>query len=345
MLTSFLRPIRLRPPARQGLVKQLRYASGGALENENANKKSPNNPIKLTRQEKINRTNLSSHAKLYYTDREFGIFHKGVRTVLDLGYMPGNWSSYAKDKLLQVHETTEEEFSKECHIAGFDILFGTPPLKVSTIQEVALRRLQDASKPRLQLQDDHETSYIDKEVDQAYLDQLDEAPSTLAKASLANRAPHELKILASLKPQDYQPDLILSDLCAPFYQNGGFFNNSSTRPYIRTGNNPGLNNVLQDPLKSLLDLADASLLLACSLLKKGGDLVLRIAKVDLNDPELRFLESKLKKVFNVVVKWHYDDYRPNTIGNQELFFICRNKKHHVADKVDVFIPEKFRSKL
>ncbi|ODV70440.1 hypothetical protein HYPBUDRAFT_155335 [Hyphopichia burtonii NRRL Y-1933] len=305
---------------------------------------SPDNPIKLTRQEKINRTNLSSHAKLYYTDREFGIFHKGVRTVLDLGYMPGNWSSYAKDKLLQVHETTEEEFSKECHIAGFDILFGTPPLKVSTIQgniysqsthsnihhhfkEVALRRLQDASKPRLQLQDDHETSYIDKEIDQAYMDQLDEAPSTLAKTRLANRAPHELKILASLKPQDYQPDLILSDLCAPFYQNGGFFNNTSTRPYIRTGNNPGLNNVLQDPLKSLLDLADASLLLACSLLKKGGDLVLRIAKVDLNDPELRFLELKLKKVFNVVVKWHYDDYRPNTIGNQELFFICRNKKH------------------
>lgn len=85
------------------------------------------------REDKYDAMSRSIVGKLRKIDTEFDIF-RDVYKVLDLGYSPGNWITYSKDRLSQIHNLNDTNFSKKCHILGFDLLNTTPPPAVSTIQ-------------------------------------------------------------------------------------------------------------------------------------------------------------------------------------------------------------------
>lgn len=321
-------------------------------------------PIKLTRREKIERINLQSHTKLYYIDDKFKIFNENVTKVVDLGCVPGNWSQFAKNRLCEVHGLEEEDFKKKCSLLGVDILFGTPSRGTSYIQgnlysklthyniihhfkELAVRqRLPNVYSNKDQEADNN--SYLAKEQDQSFYSQLDELTLDMENLSLEDQ---RLKFMSNLTPEDYQPDLVLSDLSAPFLQDQGFFNNTNTRPYIRTGTNEGLKKIIVEPMKTSIDLADSCLLLCCSLLKREGNLILRLSVVDLNDPELKLLQNRLEKVFQSVIRWtknnfdctHHSKEETPVPEINELFFICHNKFEHIADIYDVFIPDSMKN--
>lgn len=339
-----------------------RFASSGGVDPSIGIKKpvnDANKPVKVTRQEQIDRTNLASHGKLYYIDQKFDIFNDKVTKVVDLGFVPGNWSQFSKSRLCQVHQLLEEDFSKKCHILAVDLLFGTPALGTSSIQgniyskfthqriihhfkEIAIRKQLLNSQEQV-LMNEEENSYFVREQDQTFFDQLDDITTNLDNLNLQNQ---KTQLLAALQPHHYQPDLILSDLSAPFLQDQGFFNNTNTRPYIRTGSNEGLKEVIIDPLKTSIDLADAALLLSCSALKKGGAIVLRLSKVDHIDPELKLLYQRLARVFHNVDTWSNVDY-PKVIQDPHLaqssrfdekIFVCTDKIEDIADKREVFKP-------
>lgn len=337
---------------------QHRFASSGGIDPAIGFKKPKDNkPPKTTRKEQIDRTNMASHGKLYYIDQKFNIFNENVKKVVDLGFIPGNWCQFSKTRLCQVHQLMEEEFDKKCHLLGVDLLFRAPPLGTSAIQgniyskstherivhhfkEIAIRKqLQQQETPINE--EDH--TYFVREQDQTFFDQLDDISAGLENLNLLSQ---KSKLIATLEPKHYQPDLILSDLSAPFLQDQGFFNNTNTRPYIRTGSVEGLKEVVIDPLKASIDLAEASLLLSCSVLKKGGTMVLRLSKVDHIDPELRLLRLRLTRVFHSVESWNNSDHTkvleaPQPLHNprfDEMIFVCTDKIEDIADKRAVFKP-------
>ncbi|KAK6458146.1 FtsJ-like methyltransferase-domain-containing protein [Scheffersomyces xylosifermentans] len=327
----------------------INYARGAEVGPERVRK--PNTNKAPSRQEKIDSINMSMHSKLFKIDSVFNIFKKDVMKVVDLGYVPGNWSSFAKFRMCQVHNLQEDEFKNKCHILGFDLLFATPPVGVSTLQgnifskmahknivnhfkELALKEYVQKYQKSLQLeQTDDESvknSYYMKEQAEVELEkEMEELTKDLGSLSL-DKTEEEVKQEEArresiLKKIEYRPDLVLSDLSRPFMQQGGFFNHTQTRPYLRFNVTPGLNNPIIDPQKSLIDLADASLFLSCGVLRTGGTLVLRLASVDAKDSELQVLESRLKKVFKDVKKWTGSG-ETNLSKQHELVFVCFKKR-------------------
>lgn len=292
-----------------------------------------------SRQERIDRANMRTWSKLEELDGEYGVFSGRVRRVLDLGFVPGNWSEFARQRLCQIHGVAEEKFHEQCHILGVDILFGTPPAGVSAMQgnifskgthelaaahfkELALRRAVEGAKPKAA-----DDSYYSKEQNESLIDQqVSEIAGDLDRLAVSPAT-----------ALDYKPDLILSDLSAPFMQQKGFFNNTNTRPYLRTGANPILRRPFSDDDKVSIDLADAALVLACDLLRKGGNMVLRLAKVKLDDPELDLLETRLDRVFVNVHKWNRRGlYDTESAPPDDLFYVCMDKRDDVANKKAVF---------
>lgn len=303
-----------------------------------------------SRQELIDRVNMRNRSKLQDVDNEFGIFNAGVTRVLDLGFVPGNWSEYTRYRLCQVHGIDEEKFHEKCHILGFDILFGTPPLGISTMQgnifsksahelvrmhfkDIAVRTAVKSNKMNKEGMNEFQQSYFFEEQSESLIEQqLNELSQHFDKLTISNAAYEKGKGV------DYKPNLILSDLSAPFMQDKGFFNNTNTKPYLRTGANPILSRTITDEAKASIDSADATLVLACDVLKKGGNLVLRLSKVDPDDTEIPLLHSRLDKVFNHVYTWNrtnlFDEqsYKP-----QDAFYVCLDKMDDVCDKKQVFM--------
>ena len=311
--------------------------------------KNPNSSKKPSRQEKIDTINMAMQSKLYKIDSECNVFNDKVKKVIDLGYVPGNWMLYAKFRMCQIHKLEEEEFKDKCHILGFDLLFSTPPLGVSTIQgnifsrmahknivnhfkEIALREHHLKLRMKVQENDEFQNSYYVKEQNDVVLEaEIEELSKSLNSLSLAHRSTQEVeeeqnkreKLLEGL---EYRADLILSDLSRPFMQQGGFFNHTQSRPYLRFNVNPGLNNPLLDPLKSSIDMSDATLLLSCNALRPDGTLVLRLSKADPNDIQIELLESRLSEVFNKVKTWTAAG--SNEVSkHQELVYVCSGKKN------------------
>lgn len=334
---------------------------------------------KLSRQQMVDEANMLHALKLHRLDQEFDLF-KGVHKVLDLGYVPGNWSSYTKYKLCLLHNLNDTDFNKKCHILGFDVLFGTPPEGISSIQgniyskllqknilnhfkEIALRKYE---------QGDHNDSYFVKEMKEYQLDReieeltekekdeseevnVSEVSDKLAEMELAENTKEaddsiedmtlgltnlSLVDLSEKQQQkfhqrrkqvlqnlQYKPDLILADLCTPFMQQTGFFNNTNTRPYTRFNTREALNKPIVDPPKASIDLNDAALHMACNVLKPTGTFVTRLAKADILDPEVKLYENRLKKVFNNV------NQRNGTAGTTEVFFVAKDKK--TDDEFDI----------
>lgn len=300
---------------------------------------------KPSRQERIDRVNMRNRSKLQDLDNEFGIFNSGVTKVLDLGFVPGNWSEFARYRLCQVHGIDEDKFHEKCHILGFDILFSTPPLGVSCMQgnifsksahdlivmhfkDIALRKTVQSKDSDKNEVDEFQQSYYFKEQTESLIEQqVIDLSQGFGLLALTNKE----------KEIGYKPDLILSDLSAPFMQEKGFFNNTNTKPYLRTAANPILSRTITDEEKAAIDSADAALILACDVLRKGGTLILRLSKVDPDDAEISLLQSRLDKVFNHVYKWNrasfFDEqsYKP-----QDVFYVCMDKTEDECDKKRVF---------
>lgn len=298
-------------------------------------------PKKQTRESKSIQINDFSRHKLHHVDDAFGIFDGSVTKALDLGSVPGNWLEYTKKRLYEIHHIHDGKFLETCHILGFDVLFDPPVSETSGMQgnifsqkvqdnivnhfkELAFRRKQAQRNKNDGLQQ----SYLAREQQEMLLEQhFDELTSKMDNLSL------------DLGFGDYQPEVILSDLAPPFMQMRGFYNNTNSRPYLRTGTNDQLKRTLTEPEKLSIDLAEAALLLACRLLKKGGKLVIRLLRVNFNDPELLQLQHRLERVFSQVHPWNrHVSYKLPINRTDELFFICLDKKETTADKRKVFGP-------
>lgn len=84
---------------------------------------------RLPRERTFDAVCMAMQAKLHRLDQEYQLFTPDVKTVIDVGYAPGNWSQYSKFRLCEVHGIKEEEFNDICHLLGVDLLFSTPPVK------------------------------------------------------------------------------------------------------------------------------------------------------------------------------------------------------------------------
>lgn len=265
---------------------------------------------------------MKSQGKLYHINQEFNIFNDNVTKILDLGYSPGNWLEFSKLKMCEAHGVEENDINKKCHFLGFDILVGYPPAGTSTIQgnifsKSSHYQIIDHFKQlaiKQQLNSDEDVSYFTKE--QTDVDDIEHLEQRLQKMHLSENF-------------DYKPELILSDLSAPFLQEKGTYHNTQTKPHMRFANNPVLNLPILKGEKSSIDMADATLILALDVLKKHGNLVIRLATIDSEDPELDILNDRLNKVFNTVEERQFND-------KNEIFFICLNKKRDTDDKSKIF---------
>lgn len=299
------------------------------------------NVKKPTRQDKIDKNNMLHQGKLYHLDNEFHIFNDKVTKVLDLGYVPGNWLSFAKFKLCDIYQLSESRLADKCHLLGFDILFATPPTGTSTIQGnifsqsshqlIANHFRNFALQQALKQQELGTSSYFDNElVDSLVTEELEELAQKFDQVRVTDNKTEVNSPTPTMKKLDFKPELILSDLSSPFMQERGFFNNTNTRPYFRFSSNEVLRQPIINKTKSAIDMADATLVLACDLLKVKGTLVIRMAQIDKRDPEITVIIQRLHKVFAKVTEWNMNN------ASSDLFLVCQEKKQDVIDKRMVF---------
>ncbi|CAK7909897.1 hypothetical protein CAAN1_13S02278 [[Candida] anglica] len=265
---------------------------------------------------------LSPTESISHIQDKFEIF-TNVRRVLDLGTAPGYWAEYARDQIIEEQGIKEEDFVKNCHVVGVDLLFSTPPNGTSKLQgnifsedlrkrveshckEIAFRQHQD----KIPIIPNDEDEIVSKDIENSYFfKEMKEVNAQTESGKLE---------------EDYKVDLILSDLGPPLKQKSGFWVSTATNPYKRLGSYDSLRKPLFD--KGIFDLADAALVYACDLLKHNGKFVLRLSQVDTNDAELKLLHTRLLKVFNEVNRWG---------GDQDIYFICKGKDDAI-DKVRAF---------
>lgn len=274
------------------------------------------------RSAKIEYANLTSYAKLDYLDSRFRLFTPQVNTVLDLGFIPGNWSAYAKRRLCEEQQVAESQFATKCHLLGFDVLFELGPAGTLTIQgdiysaaaqhgiqnhfrEQYAQRMQRARKTSTEPE-----AYFVKEQQQS------ELVAEVERVSLHDSA--------------WKPQLILLDLGSPHTQERGFFNNTHSRPYRRMLHHTNMGRVFGKDHRAYMDLAEAALVLACSTLAKNGLFLVRLERVPTHWTELQNLHDRLARVFDRVSPWTFDSSL-NAAGIGETFFVCQNK---LEDEVD-----------
>lgn len=300
---------------------------------------------RLTRTESIDIANYSARQEIQHLDRSFDLLNRSVTRLVDLGSGGGNWLDYARMKLLNVHKVDADDLYKKCTLIGFDLLAVKPPRGVYYTQgnifsqsshQTIIKLLQESSlkikRGQLSEKDGSELSYLEKEKRGSKLEtELDSINNAMLNLSIKEGSNE------SHLPDTYQADVILSDFSFPQLQDSGFFNNTQSKPYIRSSSNKVFRLTLSHPEKASLDLADAALILCCEALKKGGKLALRLNQIDLADPELNLLESRLLKVFTRVMRWAPDgsieSHKSKTLN---MFLVCDDKMDHLADKYEVF---------
>lgn len=299
---------------------------------------------RLTRKEKIEGLNHIARSKLYHLDSQFDLFSDSVTKVVDLGYAPGNWLLYARDALLMAHGIDPEKVYQKCTLVGLDIVVGNHPQGSFTTQGNIFSKLAHANV--LKLLKEHAYRRLAAQ-NGALIESGSTKDPTLdsemarISALFQNLQLDDETLDGILRLQDYQADLVMSDLTHPFLQDKGFFNNTTSKPYIRSSTNSALQTHITDPLKSSIDMADAALLLCCDTLAKGGSFLIRLARVDLADPELQILEQRLQRTFKEVEKWNLEGVtETKSMKTRELYFICKNKIDHLADKYKVFDVER-----
>lgn len=287
-----------------------------------------------TRQERIAEAGFSAYSAIAALNHRYNIFNPTVTKVVDLGFVPGHWLTYARDALMRVHRIPLEEIHTKCTLIGLDILFGRPPTgTISTqgnvysqaahsavrdlLQEAAFRQLRSTTVP---------DSYVAKEKSE---NELEEQMSSLTRAFGDMLVDSSLDQL--MGPRMYQADVVMADLGVPFLQDLGFFNNTHTKPYIRSGR-------ISHTTKTVIDMAEAALLLCCTELGKKGTFVTRLAGVDMTDAELELLELRYEKVFGSVSRWSPNGH--SELGFGDLYLVGQDKREYTADKYDVFDVER-----
>lgn len=299
-----------------------------------------------TRQQKIDDTNSNAAHTLARIESRFPIFLAQTTKVVDLGFAPGNWLTYARDRLAAIHDVDVAKLHRNCTLVGLDLLFATPPRGTHTtqgnvysqgVQNNVMTLLKEAALRRLE-SDLRETP----EVDDLYLDKEARLERDFAAIpSQFGDADRSRPLQNLLGYGSWQADVVLSDLGPPFLQDKGFYNNTHSKPYIRSRTNAALRQTITEPGKASLDLADAALIFCCDKLVKGGTFVVSLRSVDLADPELLLFESRLHLVFHKVSRWSptaafsSDLPRPH-----DLYFLCGGKRDYVIRKEDVFLRPK-----
>lgn len=289
-----------------------------------------------------------AHLAISRLDQKFNLINEKITKVVDLGFAPGNWLRYIQMQLLHFHNIDPVKLQTKCTVVGLDLLFCQPPPGTYSIQgnifsQNAHSNVLDMLKKRSFLL--KEARNIQEAQNSGSEKSSEEELSALANGINSLTVDSEL---AYFDPEVdlslYQADLITSDLAAAYLQRGGYFNNTMSKPYARTRTNEILRQPLTNPHKALLDLADAAMLLCCKTLAKNGTFVLRLADVRLEDPELQLLETRLKKVFEIVIPWQLKRLKLQ-LPSSELYFICQKKKKEIADKHELFDVERIEPKL
>lgn len=310
---------------------------------------------KPTRKEKIYEQKLQSQSNIAQIDHHFSIFNENVTKVVDVGYVPGTWLEYAKEKLLQIHNVDPEQINSKCTLIGTDILCGSPiPGIIATqgniysqaAQSNVISLLKEAAFRRMYSQADFEIenagfSYLLKEIQESHLESEINGLTAAFNEFIIN---DEAELKKLMGPKLYQADVIMSDLAFPFLQNIGFYNNTYARPYIRSSTNELLRQPLSNAEKASIDLSEAALILCFDALVKNGTFVTRLAKVNLADPEIDLFQSRLERVFKFVRRWNP---RGRTTSESteidDLYFICKFKRDYSVDKHAVFGIQKPKS--
>lgn len=297
-----------------------------------------------SRRERVANGKMQSHVAFHHLVKEFQVLNKNVTKVVDLGYAPGVWFEYTRQALLSIHGVSCDHIYKKCTMIGFDLLFTQPPpgtystqgsIFSQRSQDNVLCLLKEAALRGLSVRESTSTSPLTEEMEERSLpgvdDRLQELSAAMGRLGLHGQQPDsDVRLL-------YQADLILSDLCSPLLQESGFFNNTQSYPFIRSIRNRALRLNYTHPHKMSIDLAEAALLLCGEALGKGGSFVARLSRVDLRDPELALLESRLAQVFESVTRWSPDNITtPSSARTQDLFLVCQGKRHSTMDKYAVF---------
>lgn len=320
---------------RQNHIKQLPFHPLRVLRSIRLN----STKKKKSRKEIMDDEDRFSYSSIYRIQQEFGILNEGVKRVVDLGFAPGNWLQYAQNELLRVHKIDPFKLNTKCTVIGFDLLFCQAPKGTHSIQgniysQRAQLEIADYLKKRsfLILEAEKESERSPSSDVNKLEDDISKLTTKLSSLAIENSL--------SLFDQEmdlhlYQADLILSDLSAVYLQREGYFNNTMSKPFMRSRENAILRQPLSNPHKSHLDLADAAMLLCCDVLAKNGTFVLRLADINPKDPELLLLERRLKKMFSSVERWRMG-HLDHLLSVTELFFICLGKKSTTIDKYDLF---------
>lgn len=291
---------------------------------------------KPSRAQRIEETNYQAQRLLIHLDTTFGIYNKSITLVVDLGYAPGNWLAYSQQRLAQLHQLDPAHIYQKCTLVGLDLLFGSPPPGTYSTQGNIFSRsahqnvagiLKLASIKRLlagpELQD---SPQIQRQIGDLISHQHYDTAQLLLRHVLGPGA-----------VPDHRPQLVTSDLAAPFLQSKGFFNNTESKPYIRTSTNEMLRQPYTNPEKSSIDMAEAALLFCLETLAENGSFIVRLARVDLADPELLLLQSRLQMVFHNVDRWAVSGViSSRKLKIQDLFFVCRDKRDTHIDKYTLF---------
>lgn len=308
-----------------------------------------------SRSDRIKIYNFNNQSRIKHLDHQFRILNKSQTRILDLGYVPGNWITYIRNRMAKIHHINPEKINRKCHILGFDFMFGFPPAGVSTIQgnifsksaqsliidyfkEVAWTEL----KHKLYFKDDDidPRSYISKEQDESLLmDEIKEIEAGLNHYSTSSDKKYELTLRRDLLLPDYRIDLAFHDLGKPSIQQSGFYSNSVSQPYVKYSHYDSLNFVYENPNKASFDFLDASLILNSTLLKPGGKFVVRMSEIDPDDKEFELVKSKLLGMFNTVLEInnYATDNDKALVQSFEKYFICNSKKEdHEYDPFELF---------
>ncbi|KAH1269350.1 hypothetical protein KXW98_003750 [Aspergillus fumigatus] len=237
--------------------------------------------------------------KLLQIDEKYHIFKSG-QTVVDLGYAPGSWS--------QVAATRTQPNGR---VLGVDIIPAQPPKGVSTIQgnflapdiQAYVREfLRDPCRGRLRSPGscDGDEHNITTSSSTAGLEQNRECIGQ-------NDAVSERTV-----------DVVLSDMCAPWFQTTGFWKRSLSDPYNRMMNTSGVN--FRDHAGSM-DLCRAALQFSFDTLRTGGHFICKFYQ-GVEDKEL---ERQFKALFHRVHR-----IKPESSRNEsrEAYFVGLNRRNN-----------------
>ncbi|KAI2606495.1 FtsJ-like methyltransferase-domain-containing protein [Hypoxylon fragiforme] len=296
-LTAALPSPSLRGTLSFVVSESIRYSSSSS----STRWKDANSKDKFAQQAKIQGFKSRAAFKLLEMDSKYKLFKRG-QTVVDLGYAPGSWSQVVVDRT-----------KPNGRVVGIDIIPAQPPKGVSTIQgnflspgvqklvkdyliEFAQRKSPSDSAAETTEGITERPSYIDSE----------------RSESTDHHSPPE--------GDGRLVDVVISDMCEPWYQNMGPSRTLSNPSVRRLMNTSGMS--FRDHAGSM-DLCLAALQFASDTLKTNGHFVCKFYQ----GSEDKDLELMLKKLF---AKVHREKPNSSKSDSREAYFVALRRKGGVT---------------